>query len=252
MNGGVDFTESGVEYLYTQGISLVELRPSEGRADKAGQTVTVIGRGFMRMGELRCWFGVKLSTMAHYVSSSMVLCTSTATQAGTLTVRVASDGDMRGLAGLPYNVLPSRAGVTSVRPSAGPVVGGSSVRLTGLLADRSFSCRFGATVVAGQVDPAGQTRCETPASDTEGVVQVQVKQAGDETTFEYEYHARPRIAQVWHAIFSISGDESAAMAHSCKTQNRDISGRRRVQDKAARLWQGGQVKGDCNALRGDF
>ena len=43
--------------MYVQGVKMTELRPSEGRADKIGETVTVIGQGFTRVGELSCWFG---------------------------------------------------------------------------------------------------------------------------------------------------------------------------------------------------
>ena len=42
MNGGSDFTRSGVQYMYVQGVKMTELRPSEGRADKIGETVTAV------------------------------------------------------------------------------------------------------------------------------------------------------------------------------------------------------------------
>ena len=73
MNGGADFTGSGVEYMYEQGIRISGLRPSEGRADKGGQTVTVIGEGFPRAGGLSCWFGMHQRTRAYYVSDTAVL-----------------------------------------------------------------------------------------------------------------------------------------------------------------------------------
>ena len=60
--------------MYVQGVKMTELRPSEGRADKIGETVTVIGQGFTRVGELSCWFGDQHGTRAKYVSSSIVIC----------------------------------------------------------------------------------------------------------------------------------------------------------------------------------
>ena len=119
MNGGADFTGSGVEYMYEQGIRISGLRPSEGRADKGGQTVTVIGEGFPRAGGLSCWFGMHQRTRAYYVSDTAVLCTSTGMQAGTVMVRVTRDDDSGDGGGLPYHVLSSRAGVAGVRPTAG-------------------------------------------------------------------------------------------------------------------------------------
>ena len=77
--------------------------------------------------------------------------------------------------------------------------------LTGLLLDRSFTCRFGVVVVAGQVDSAGHSVCKAPATDSTGAVQVQVKQAGDESTFDYEYYALPGVGRVWPTRGSTSG-----------------------------------------------
>ena len=205
MNGGADFTGSGVEYMYEQGIRISGLRPSEGRADKGGQTVTVIGEGFPRAGGLSCWFGMHQRTRAYYVSDTAVLCTSTGMQAGTVMVRVTRDDDSGDGGGLPYHVLSSRAGVAGVRPTAGPTVGGTYVTLTGLLVDRSFTCGFGAAVVSGQVDRSGKTVCQAPAADSIGTVQVAVKQAGDEATFGYEYYEHPNIARVWPSRGDVGG-----------------------------------------------
>ena len=184
MNGGADFTGSGVEYMYEQGIRLSDLRPSEGRAGKAGQTVTVVGEGFPRMGGLSCLFGMQQRTRAYYVSDTAVLCSPTGLRAGTVMVRVKRDDDSGDSGGLPFVVLSSRAGVAGASPSAGPTVGGTYVTLSGLLIDRSFTCGFGAAVVSGQVDRVGKTVCQAPAVDSMGTVQVLVKQAGDETIRE--------------------------------------------------------------------
>jgi len=175
MNGGVDFTKGGIVFMYEQGIRIVELRPSEGRAGKAGQIVTVMGQGFTRMAELSCWFGDNEGRRAYIVSSSIVLCTSMEMQPGTVMVQVAPGSYMQGGDGLPYNVLPSRTGVASVSPSAGPTAGGTYVTMTGLQVDRSFACMFGAIVAEGQVDSAGRTVCQAPDTDTRGPLKVLVK-----------------------------------------------------------------------------
>jgi len=113
-------------------------------------------------------------------------------------------------------------------------MGGTFVTLTGLLSDRSFACRFGTAVVSGHVDSVGKTVCTAPATESSGLVQVQVKQAGDETTIDYEYYVSPNIARVWPS----RGDVAGGTVVSVRGEGLQTSG------VACKFGDAGEVFGD--------
>ena len=69
-NGGADFTNSGVEFMFEAAATVETLVPSHGAGGATGQTVTVVGQHFTRTGDLSCWFGVNGTVSGRYMSSN--------------------------------------------------------------------------------------------------------------------------------------------------------------------------------------
>ena len=101
--------------------------PSAVRSGEAGQVVTVLGRHFGRNSELSCQFGRNsLVAVLQHVSSSAVVCAVPGQIAGTVTVSMSNNGVDAGAMGRPLVVEMQRS-LVSLRPSKGPVQGGSVV-----------------------------------------------------------------------------------------------------------------------------
>ena len=58
LNGGLDFSTEGREFLYGRAVTVELARPSQAIAGVTGQTVTVVGRHFEQTRELSCRFGL--------------------------------------------------------------------------------------------------------------------------------------------------------------------------------------------------
>ena len=129
MNGGVDFSASDSLFHYGRGATVDSLRPSQALAGVSGQTITVLGRHFEQTRELSCKMGL-FTFAAVYMSSTVVACNLPVRGTGTATVSLSNDGANFEGSGASLELMGS-GGVQSVKPSYGPMSGGSKVTVTG-------------------------------------------------------------------------------------------------------------------------
>ena len=150
-NGGADFTRDGMEFLYEAGATVEGLMPSWGVSGRGGQVVTVSGRHFAQSGELSCRFGLDGSSRGQYVSSTLVRCKAPERGAGTVTVTVSNNGGLDARTGQIAFEYKAGLSVRVIRPSHGPVTGGTSVTLIGAGMQHGVVCKFGDLSVSASV-----------------------------------------------------------------------------------------------------
>ena len=178
---GLSFTESGVQYWYGRVATALRLTPSVGHVS-GGTAVSVLGRD-LGMGSVRagCVFCGRAFVVGRLVSSTLVVCSSPAQEAGRCTVEVSPDGGVEQTrAGLEYEY---RAGsvVRAILPSLGPVSGGTEVRVVGEgLRGSHAECRFG-ILEGGEARLSSSSTvlwCRSPARSAEGTAAVEVSLDG--------------------------------------------------------------------------
>ncbi len=177
LNGGSDFTNDRVQYVYGTSASVQSVMPSRGTSGVSGQVVTVVGSDFQHGTGLSCRFGVSgLSVSGLYESSSLVVCTVPSRTAGSVRVDVSNNG-------LDWSESQTRFlyehmdGVWSLSPSRGPVRGGTPIVVTQSGVGGNYSgvyCVFGSTEVAATLAVDGGYACTSPSVAGAGGVSVRV------------------------------------------------------------------------------
>ncbi|EKX41897.1 hypothetical protein GUITHDRAFT_141645 [Guillardia theta CCMP2712] len=128
VNGGTDYTDTSLTYLYELSATVQALRPSRALSGVAGQMTTVIGYHFHVDAEIRCRFGPLDVVNGKYLSSSLALCIIPMRAQGTvsLVIETPRGVEARGTALLELQSCPVNL---MLRPSSGPVRGGTMIML---------------------------------------------------------------------------------------------------------------------------
>jgi hypothetical protein len=174
---GVDFV-SGLTYTYIA-LSVTSLSPATGPT-AGGTVLTLTGVGFTSVSTPKCQFGATL-VAATVTSTTTATCPAPIHVAGSVAVTYSNDATNFVAAG---NFIYADYTLTSITPTNGPTVGGTTVTLTGT----GFSsigtpkCQFGTTAVLATV-PTGQSTsatCTSPGPITGSIV---VQFANDAQSF---------------------------------------------------------------------
>jgi hypothetical protein len=240
LNGGVDYTASGKQYVYETNPTVDSLRPSWVIAGVANQVVTVVGRHFKKTQELSCRMGVNATVSAVYVSSSSVVCRVPVRGAGTVRVSVSNNGVDAGLSSKQLAFEAGR-GISSVTPSRAPAQGGTSVtvsmygRMQGEVG--TVSCHFGTDKVEGEVRGHSTVICITPTA-SQGAVEFRVSE-GPSGAFlpgilSFEHLERLRMVSVQPSVGTlgrrtavsvvVSGGVSGATGLQCRFGMETVTG----------------------------
>jgi hypothetical protein len=208
-NGGADFTSDGHRFVYEEQALVETLVPSAGRSGQAGQVVTVIGRHFMQGSELSCMFGRSSRVPVLHQSSTVVVCSVPTALAGTVTVSVSNNGVDTGAAGKPLALDVERS-LVSIKPSRGPVQGGSVVviEVAGGIPEgsKSVTCVFGGSRVQGRVQGGKRVECVSTGAKSEGTVNVEVEGVGGLTgSLEFEHYFSPVVSRLVPSRGALSG-----------------------------------------------
>jgi hypothetical protein len=198
-NGGADFTNSGVEFMFEATATVEVVIPSQGAGGATGQTVTVVGQHFARTRDLSCWFGVNGTARARYFSSTVVMCGAPSRGAGTVTVVVSNNGVDAGTGRVGFMYGATRR-VVLVEPTSGPKEGGTIVTVTGSNFDARATrteCIFGEKTVSGSLRDASTVVCTTPLSAS-GEVTLGLRQDGSqlEGVVVFEYFEAPTVESI--------------------------------------------------------
>lgn len=226
----MDFSLSGVTFVYVQRPVVASLTPSHGPS--RGRTeVLVRGSGFARSSALRCRFGSAEVSAARWFSGELVACLAPPLDARDAAIARSERGNF-GTRPVPVRVAVSNNGqdwsevsvntqeyayeeesiVTSLTPQLGPASGNFSVRVSldahGALPDDSSAygelrCRFGALIVRAARASSGELLCRAPAQEP-GVYTLEVSLNDQDYTSSkapFRYFRDPAVARV----FPVSG-----------------------------------------------
>jgi len=215
-NGGADFSSNGHRFMYEEPAMVEALVPSAVRSGEAGQVVTVLGRHFGRNSELSCQFGRNsLVAVLQHVSSSAVVCAVPGQIAGTVTVSVSNNGVDAGAMGRPLVVEMQRS-LVSLRPSKGPVQGGSVVLIEvggGLsVGAGSVTCLFGGSRVQGHILEGWKVECVAAGVKAAGNVKVEVEGvSGLAGQLDFEYYFAPTVKRLVPSRGALSGGSTVTL-----------------------------------------
>jgi len=187
--------------------------PSIGNAP-GGAVVSVEGKrlaGFN--GDAFCKFGPSIHVKATSSSESRVRCIvpRLSPEVANTTVEVSTNGVDYTSSAFRYYVGPE-LNVTSVRPSKGPISGGSVVTISGIgfsLPSRQntmLSCKFGDAVVSGTYIDSSTIKCLSPARQA-GLRSLEVANAGQWSVSrtEFEHMAPVKVSTAFPSIGSSIG-----------------------------------------------
>jgi hypothetical protein len=179
-------------FTYDDAPTLTSISPSVGTVN-GGTTITLTGSGFIA--------GTTVSVGSNPCSSvvlnspASLSCVTPAGTAGVVQVAVSNPGGTA--AGFfTYDEAPT---LDAVSPGAGPVLGGTTVTLSGSGFAQDTIVTIGGTA-CGSLNLASETSatCVTPAApgNTAGVAQVMVSNAGGMATGTFTYDDRPTLTSV--------------------------------------------------------
>ena len=159
--------------MYDQGARVTRAQPSVVKSSTSGQQVTVIGQYFRRSAELSCMFGLNDTVQALFMTSTAVQCGAPPRSSGVVKLAVSNNGIDTGItnAWLEYATT-AAAGFVALRPSSGPVGGGTRVQVVEGRASEAteLACRFGDKDAVAQRGLDGALFCESPPRQGEGGV----------------------------------------------------------------------------------
>ena len=162
-HNGIDFSTSGVQFLFTGSAVVTGIYPSSG-SESGGTNITISGNDFMQKGLLQCIFDKNYVVPAKWIARSAITCVTPAHQPGIISVEVSDNGQQKciGSANFTYQ---TRAAVTTIFPEKGSVFGGAIVDIygTGFVNSSSLTCKFGRLYIAGKFVNSTYIRCRSPA-----------------------------------------------------------------------------------------
>ena len=187
-NQGVDYSQSGLQYVFLTFPVLNSLYPKRG-PESGGTTLMIGGTGFYNSVVMSCVFfdthddpsatSSRVESVATWISSSSLTCVSPSHRPSTMRVAVTSNGQQYTTDEL-YFEYHSRIGITSLSPSRGSLHGGTEVFLSGsgFINSTRLSCRFGETITLATYVNETLTMCSAPAVPSEHSAFVQVSNNG--------------------------------------------------------------------------
>ena len=201
--GGTSATGAANVFTYYAVPTVISLAPTSGPA-LGGANVVITGTNLT--GATAVKFGATNATSFSVDSATQITAVSPAGAVGPVNITVTTPGGTTAGAAYTYVVAPT---LSSLSPTFGPAVGGTTVVLTGTNLTGATAVKFGATNAASvTVDSATQITAVSPAGAT-GVVSVTVTTAGGTTAgVAYTYGNGPSVTALSPASGSPGGGTS--------------------------------------------
>ena len=165
---GQQFAVGEAVFTYRPAAAVSSVWPLRG-ASEGGTPVTVLGSGFSSaaeaVGALRCRMNATVVAAA-YVSESALVCNSTASGSGHVSVEVSTNGREYTSSGVQFEVV--SVSVRGIAPWSGPALGGTVVTIAGSRLGQSsdfLQCRFGVSSASlASAHGSDGVRCVSPAA----------------------------------------------------------------------------------------
>ena len=209
--GGTSANSSADLFIYVPAPTVTGISPSVGPAT-GGTTVTITGTGLANASAVK--FGTKTATTIISDSDTLLVVNSPANVAGTVDVTVATlGGTSATLAADQFTYTPVPA-VTSLSPPAGPLVGGTTVTITGTNLANATAVTFGSKAAAIVSNTATQIVVTNPAG-LAGTVDVTVVTTGGISTTssadQFTYVPVPAVTSLSPSTGPVTGGRTVTI-----------------------------------------
>jgi hypothetical protein len=152
---------SGLNFRFVSAFMVQYVRPSWGTKD-GGHGVTVTGSGFDKLTEPKCLFG-GIAVVAQLITPSEISCILPTHSAGPVKMTVCNEQRHRCAQDSLSFVYVDHMSVMGLRPSSGPVSGGTDVSVVGDGFTKDFlTCMFGDEGVAAGFESSSVVVCRSP------------------------------------------------------------------------------------------
>ena len=213
MNAQQFSSGGGASFTYVASATVSSVWPERGAAE-GGTPVTVYGANLLaaseQLGYLHCRFNGTVVRAARQ-SDEAVVCNSSASSAGVVSVEVTTNGRDFSASGAQLELVSVL--VSDVAPWSGPQLGGTVVTLVGGgLGDVDLSCRFGdEAAVEASVPGAEAVRCVSPSAALTGWSSVELVSHGEtlRSGGSFFYHARMWVSAVAPLLGPVEGGTPA-------------------------------------------
>ena len=174
LNGGTDYTSSGLVFNYHASTRILSILPTTGPVFGA-TVVLVTGSNFYNSASIGCLFGTEKSLFSNFVNDTAIECTAPSRHtSGEVSIQVTMNGvDYVALASPNAKYTYSeRPYISSVAPTRVMSAGGTTMFVQGgnFHFSLDLSCRVGTTVVPATYHNASTIECTAPNSSTVGKV----------------------------------------------------------------------------------
>ncbi len=178
--GGSSKTSAASKYTYVRAPAVTELSKTSGPV-AGGQQVVLTGTNLA--GATAVTFGIAPAALAPGGTATSLTCTTPAGQAGTVDVKVTTDGGTSATSDATEYTYLARPTVTSLSPDTGPIAGGTTVTVTGTGLGSATTAKFGTgAAIPVTAVTATSLKVVSPAGTAGAVhVVVQTTLAGDST-----------------------------------------------------------------------
>ena len=195
---GTSAASAADQFTYIALPTVTGVSPATG-VTAGGNTVTVTGTGFT--GATAVSFGTgNNASVVTVVSPTQITATVPAHAAGTVDVRVVTPGGTSANTAADDYVYAAAPTVTSISPTAGPLVGGTTVTITGTNLSNATSVKFGVTTATVTANTATSITATSPLANSAGAVDVTVVTAGGTSATSaadrFTYTAAPVITSM--------------------------------------------------------
>jgi hypothetical protein len=215
---GTSGTSSVDQFTYVAAPSVSSVNPSSGTT-LGGGSVTISGATFT--GATAVSFGGTPATGFTVNSDSSITATVPAGSAGTVDVRVTTPYGTSSVAAGDHYTYVAPPAVTGVSPSSGPVVGGTTVTVSGSGFTGSTSVSFGGTTVTSFTINSSSSITVTAPAGGAGTVDVRVNgpygSSATSSADHFTYVAAPAVSSVSPNTGSSEGGTSVTISGSAFT-----------------------------------
>lgn len=193
--GGTSATTAADQFTYIPAPTVTSISPTAG-STVGGTIVTITGTNFT--GATAVQFGATAATGFTFVSATSLTATAPA-GTGTVDIRVTTPGGTSAVSAADQFTYVTAPTVTSISPSAGPQIGGTTVIITGANLSGATAVVFGGTSATGiTVNSSTQITATSPAGT--GTVDVRITTVGGTSAIaaadQFTYVAAPTVSLV--------------------------------------------------------
>jgi hypothetical protein len=201
-NGGQSAIVVADQFTYIASPTVISVSPINGPL-AGGTGVTITGTNFSGtgVGVATVAFGANPGTSVVVVDSAHITVNSPAGVAGTVDVRVTTNGGTSATGAGDHFTYVAPPTVTNVNPNAGPLAGGTAVTITGTNLTGATSVTFGGLAATGVVVNSATSISAMSPADSAGTVDVRVTTAGGTSAVSppgdsFTYLAAPTVSVV--------------------------------------------------------